>query len=106
MFTTFLPIIISSAIALTTVGVCHACKDKIGDSYDHYYKNSYSTKVEHIDNVDFELVKEEVPERLTKVYYLYAEVHKDGSKIAKVYNGFIEKKKQRRILKLYKVRII
>ena len=60
VFTTLLPIVITSTISLSTMGICHACKDKIGQGYDEYYKNNYVTTAQTIDNVDYKLKEETI----------------------------------------------
>lgn len=70
-----LPILISSAIALTTMGVCYSCRNSIGQEYDNYYKKESKISVEYIDNFDFE-VKELSPSTdwVDSGYYMNAEI--------------------------------
>lgn len=88
---TLVPLIITTTMSLTTMGVCYACKDKIGPSYDEYYKVNKTSTVEYIDNENYELETVTYPGRIYEVsqegYRLYAEVpSKKGKDISAVYS--------------------
>lgn len=51
----FLPLLLASTVAVSTVGGCYLLKDQIGPSYDQYYKNSYTTTIQEINDHDFKL---------------------------------------------------
>lgn len=94
VFTNFLPILISSTIALSTVGICYACRDKIGEKYDNYYAPVYGVEIESIDNVDFKLVKEQeykIDQKQDKEeYYEIIYEEKQDDETLKHYNGKLD----------------